>query len=307
MVCKVICERCGHIRRRRHPDAQCHTCKQIDIKQKQICKCGGKKTQTAVICKKCETTCECGGKKCSVAVKCMNCVRKVDVRPCVVCGKAITKRESWHGVRKTCSNECMAIQRQRSAVAGAMAVKKIACSNISRLREQLTMQIQKQERRKRFCICCGVPCQNKEFCHRCFGNIKEWARRLDKKKTCSVCGIVFDNRISQSTSACSDACRRQTEAAVNTRRNTRHKRRVLTGRSVVTKLNIQSIYVRDNWQCVYCGCRVYNYKAGGHLSGDMATLDHVLPLTLGGEHVPDNVVTACWNCNTKKGAEFYAE
>ncbi|MFN2397209.1 MAG: HNH endonuclease [Gemmatimonadaceae bacterium] len=45
-------------------------------------------------------------------------------------------------------------------------------------------------------------------------------------------------------------------------------------------------------RCVYCGSL---------LSIEIATLDHVHPIALGGSHVPGNLVVACAPCNRMKG------
>ena len=54
-------------------------------------------------------------------------------------------------------------------------------------------------------------------------------------------------------------------------------------------------------RCVYCATM---------LALDMATLDHVFPLSLGGASAPGNLVTACARCNRLKGdmlpVEFFA-
>lgn len=52
----------------------------------------------------------------------------------------------------------------------------------------------------------------------------------------------------------------------------------------------ERIYERDNFQCVYCG------------ENDVAllTLDHVAPISKGGDHHDDNLVTACRACNNDK-------
>lgn len=52
-----------------------------------------------------------------------------------------------------------------------------------------------------------------------------------------------------------------------------------------------AIYARDGHECVYCGA-----KAGDVL----LTLDHVEPQELGGGNGPDNLVTACFDCNSAK-------
>jgi 5-methylcytosine-specific restriction endonuclease McrA len=52
---------------------------------------------------------------------------------------------------------------------------------------------------------------------------------------------------------------------------------------------------RRLWQshpfCVYCGCA---------LTLEVATLDHVVPLSKGGTNSADNLVLACQSCNRKK-------
>lgn len=54
----------------------------------------------------------------------------------------------------------------------------------------------------------------------------------------------------------------------------------------------QNIFLRDEYLCQYCGISV-NQKT--------ATLDHVLPQSLGGTSTWENCTTACSSCNSKKG------
>lgn len=51
------------------------------------------------------------------------------------------------------------------------------------------------------------------------------------------------------------------------------------------------ILERDGYTCFYCGST---------RKSDL-TLDHKTPLSRGGEHDEQNVVTACLRCNMKKG------
>jgi len=62
------------------------------------------------------------------------------------------------------------------------------------------------------------------------------------------------------------------------------------------KLNRREIYRRDNYSCQYCGNR----------STDL-TIDHIIPRHLGGPHVWSNVVTACAQCNHRKGGRNLTE
>ena len=84
------------------------------------------------------------------------------------------------------------------------------------------------------------------------------------------------------------------------------------------------IYDRDHYQCRYCGSKLVlrevltllsvvdpvqfpwhsNWKTGSiHPTFPMTipTVDHVVPIVLGGTDDDDNLVTACWPCNQRKG------
>lgn len=55
---------------------------------------------------------------------------------------------------------------------------------------------------------------------------------------------------------------------------------------------------RDKWMCRYCGEPV--------VSGT-ATLDHIIPQSLGGPNTPENLTTACLTCNAIKSGRTYEE
>jgi 5-methylcytosine-specific restriction endonuclease McrA len=56
--------------------------------------------------------------------------------------------------------------------------------------------------------------------------------------------------------------------------------------------NKRSIYERENGHCAYCD-RWISYAA--------ATLDHIVPQSLGGGSTWDNLVNCCQRCNQRKG------
>jgi 5-methylcytosine-specific restriction endonuclease McrA len=58
------------------------------------------------------------------------------------------------------------------------------------------------------------------------------------------------------------------------------------------KLNRRNIFARDKNRCQYCGKR----RPTSELS-----LDHVIPRSIGGKAVWENIVCACTECNVKKG------
>ena len=59
------------------------------------------------------------------------------------------------------------------------------------------------------------------------------------------------------------------------------------------KLTKREILRRDEYTCQYCGQRTSNL-----------TIDHVIPRHLGGQHMWENLVTACSTCNHRKGGRM---
>ena len=55
-------------------------------------------------------------------------------------------------------------------------------------------------------------------------------------------------------------------------------------------LSRKNILLRDKQQCQYCSCK-----------SSILTIDHIIPKERGGYDSLDNLVTACQDCNRKKG------
>lgn len=57
--------------------------------------------------------------------------------------------------------------------------------------------------------------------------------------------------------------------------------------------------------CVYCGQKDLEMDTEGHPPSKQATIDHVFPLSKGGEKYDEkNLVVSCRVCNEKKGDEI---
>lgn len=67
------------------------------------------------------------------------------------------------------------------------------------------------------------------------------------------------------------------------------KKYVKRGNMKSFPVNRMNVFRRDGYKCGYCG------------SKHDLTVDHVIPLSKGGKNTWDNVVTACFSCNSKKG------
>jgi hypothetical protein len=58
--------------------------------------------------------------------------------------------------------------------------------------------------------------------------------------------------------------------------------------------NRLKIYERDNYHCTYCGKQLTRFTA---------TLDHVTPVSEGGDNSAENLRTACLQCNSRKTSQ----
>lgn len=73
--------------------------------------------------------------------------------------------------------------------------------------------------------------------------------------------------------------------------------RVLNSAKVKDKrisLTSHNIYKRDNYTCAYCLTTM--------IKGEL-TIDHIVPLCQGGRNTWENLITACTDCNGKKGGK----
>jgi hypothetical protein len=57
--------------------------------------------------------------------------------------------------------------------------------------------------------------------------------------------------------------------------------------------NRLKVFERDNYKCKYCAKQLTRFTA---------TLDHVQPVSQGGDNSFDNLVTACLHCNSQRGS-----
>ncbi|KAF4368573.1 hypothetical protein F8388_018697 [Cannabis sativa] len=74
-----------------------------------------------------------------------------------------------------------------------------------------------------------------------------------------------------------------------------HLLQVVKRRRIKSNLSRKNILYRDNYTCQYC------------YSQENLTIDHVLPISRGGEWEWENLVTACSKCNSKKGHKTIEE
>ncbi len=113
------------------------------------------------------------------------------------------------------------------------------------------------------------------------------------------CGEVFSNHVRNKAASgrcysCRAIQRRQNDLIGNARRRTRQHSAPY---EVVNRLEV---FERDGWRCKLCGDPVD--RGAKPRSPMSATLDHVVPVALGGPHTAANVQCAHFRCNVRKGA-----
>jgi 5-methylcytosine-specific restriction endonuclease McrA len=103
---------------------------------------------------------------------------------------------------------------------------------------------------------------------------------------CRACGMPACSQ-SGASRLCSNTCRNRVREA--------RKR----GRKAIRR---ESLFIRDDYICWMCeipcdpDARVPDHTA--------PTIDHIVPRSLGGGDEPDNLATACFMCNTLRGASW---
>lgn len=128
----------------------------------------------------------------------------------------------------------------------------------------------------------------------------------ERVKTCPECGNSYEVRSRANEGAekqkfCSKRCCKR---SVNRgRRQLSHIQRAKKAGSKWEKgITLRSLSEEHGMTCYICGCECVEPR-GLNLPNE-ATIEHVVPIALGGSHTRDNCRIACRDCNTKKGTKL---
>lgn len=112
---------------------------------------------------------------------------------------------------------------------------------------------------------------------------------------CLECTATFTTSYGNSrTVYCSDACCKR-----STRRAARKRERAVLRGATVETVNPNVVFDRDGWRCQFCNVRTPRSKRGTYAS-NAPELDHIMPLSKGGEHSYTNTQCLCRSCNAAK-------
>ena len=123
-----------------------------------------------------------------------------------------------------------------------------------------------------------------------------------KVKACKCCGKDYEPAYTGGGLAdyCSDVCR-ETVAASNKRVDKARRRARLKG-ATIERVDPYRVFDRDRWRCKLCGTRTPKAKRGTY-DDNAPELDHINPLSQGGEHSYTNTQCACRKCNGLKSSK----
>lgn len=71
--------------------------------------------------------------------------------------------------------------------------------------------------------------------------------------------------------------------------------------SIQNKEYQRAIFKRDNWTCHICGEYLENKLVSIDGLDNTASIDHIIPISKGGNNLPNNLITACLKCNKGRG------
>ncbi len=144
---------------------------------------------------------------------------------------------------------------------------------------------------------------------------RHWYLRVNSRpaKPCKGCGVEIQAGSHANRDYCSRLCSQKDRYNANHliryrtdekyrdmfQRNGHNRRARL--RSVrCVNFSPSEILNRDGWKCRICGKDTPKELRGKKVS-NAPTLDHIVPIALGGEHTPSNTQCACLGCNCSKG------
>lgn len=125
-------------------------------------------------------------------------------------------------------------------------------------------------------------------------------RRL--RSTCYECSTPFYQmtKDGRPTVYCSPVCR---DASDHRRKSIARRMWKAKVRGVtVERVDPLQVFDRDKWRCQLCGCKTPK-ALRGTIRARAPELDHIVPLSLGGEHSYRNTQCACRSCNGAKGGK----
>jgi len=132
--------------------------------------------------------------------------------------------------------------------------------------------------------------------------IFDGSRKADPR-TCIGCNEIFAPRFSANLQQyCNSKCAKKHRRTLYGQR----RRALKMSAKVCEAVDPFKVFDRDGWRCQICMVKTPRSKRGS-LHDRAPELDHILPLSKGGDHSYANTQCACRKCNGLKGSKIYGQ
>lgn len=219
---------------------------------------------------------------------------------CERCGTLFKWSKDKNGlIQRFCSKSCWsAFTKERKARRRASALAR-SCRQCGRAFVARSLA-------QRFC--------GDVSCRRAYGAAKQKARMLKIKperanlgrpRPCAECGRKFapvapKKQGPRRQKFCSLSCARRASRRLRGGGKTRERVR-RAGGHYDGGVTPRRVCERDGWRCRLCGCRTPK-RLRGTVDPRAPEVDHIVPISMGGDHSWDNVQCLCRRCNAEKAA-----
>lgn len=224
--------------------------------------------------------------------------RRPGARPCTRCGTLFTPKLER---ARFCSKLCQRASRVRYPERDNAKRRTKTARRRELLPERACLRCRKSFKPKRR--------STAQYCsERC--GIKSWGRRQivtarqgQSDALCRGCSKRFKPYRFTGQLCCSERCNSRfwsKEHPDEVHRQTLERRARLKG-VAVERVQPFLVFARDGWRCQLCGCATPK-RLLGTTSRRKPTIDHIVPISRGGQHSYANVQCACAACNNRKSA-----
>ena len=136
-------------------------------------------------------------------------------------------------------------------------------------------------------------------CHNSYNNESRYQRvRAAMGRECHWCKAPYVPEVGlRQKHYCAEECRLAAFRA--SRSDCTHRRRAKKFGCLYEPVSKRKVFERDGWRCQLCGISTPAAKQGTQ-DADAPELDHIVPLSKGGEHSYRNTQCACRQCNGAK-------
>ena len=152
---------------------------------------------------------------------------------------------------------------------------------------------------------CDRALRARGLCATHYNQTHHAGRHDPKPTTCEVCGKPIERRADgRRRPTCSVECRTTVQhghaeptASTYDWSSSAVLRAAQHGAQVIERFDRHEVFDRDGWTCQECGCTCVDPSPFALAS---ATVDHIVPLSQGGNHTLANAQTLCLSCNSTK-------